>query len=139
MNKIIGQNLCKFRKANNFTQEQVAEYLGINRSTYSNYELGEREMPFELLERSADLFGCDLAILLEEDEALVDELMLCSFRIDDLSANDLKQIAAFKRIVKNYMKMNQLQQAHTFIKTVQAKGSILPSIDFNTFVSSVIM
>lgn len=32
-----------------------------------------------------------------------------------------------------------IEQAHTFIKTVQAKGSILPSIDFNTFVSSVIM
>lgn len=111
MNKIISQNLCKFRKANNFTQEQVAEYLEINRSTYSNYELGEREMPFDLLERAADLFGCDLAILLEEDEDLVDELMFCSFRIDNLSANDLKQIAAFKRIVKNYMKMNQLQQA----------------------------
>ena len=110
MNKIIGQNLCKLRKANNFTQEQVAEYLGINRSTYSNYELGEREMPFELLERAADLFGCDLVLLLEENETVMDEMMLCSFRIDNLLADDLEQIAAFKRIVKNYMKMNQLLQ-----------------------------
>ena len=43
MDKIIGQNLCKLRKVNNFTQEQVAEYLGINRSTYSNYELGKEK------------------------------------------------------------------------------------------------
>ena len=108
MDNIIGQNLCKLRKANNFTQEQVAEYLGINRSTYSNYELGDREMPFELLERVADLLGCDLSVLMEEDEALVDEMMVCSFRVDDLSANDLEQIALFKRIVKNYVKMNEL-------------------------------
>lgn len=110
MDKIIGQNLCKLRKANNFTQELVAEYLGINRSTYSNYELGEREMPFELLERVADLFGCDLAVLMEEDEAIVNEMMICSFRVDDLSAEDLEQIAAFKCIVKNYVKMNELLQ-----------------------------
>lgn len=110
MDKIIGQNLCKLRKANNFTQEQVAEYLGINRSTYSNYELGEREMPFDLLERVADLLGCDLTVLMEEDEAVVDEMMICSFRVDDLSADDLEQIAAFKRIVKNYVKMNELLQ-----------------------------
>ena len=110
MDKIIGQNLCKLRKANNFTQEQVAEYLGINRSTYSNYELGDREVPFELLERVADLLGCDLSVLMEEDEALVDEMMVCSFRVDDLSANDLEQIAVFKRIVKNYVKMKELLQ-----------------------------
>ena len=110
MNEIIGRNLCKLRNANNFTQEQVAEFLDINRSTYSNYELGTREMPFDLLERAADLLGCDLIVLLEEKEEVVDEMMLCSFRIDNLSANDLEQIAAFKRIVKNYMKMNQLEQ-----------------------------
>lgn len=110
MDKIIGQNLCKLRKANNFTQEQIAEYLGINRSTYSNYELGEREMPFELLERIADLLGCDLHVLMEEDEAVVNEMMICSFRVDNLSAGDLEQIAVFKRIVKNYVKINELQQ-----------------------------
>lgn len=110
MDKIIGQNLYKLRKANNFTQEQIAEYLGINRSTYSNYELGEREMPFELLERTADLLGCDLTVLMEEDETVVNEMMICSFRVDNLSADDLEQIAAFKRIVKNYVKMNELLQ-----------------------------
>lgn len=108
MNKIIGQNLYKLRNANNFTQEQIADYLNINRSTYSNYELGEREMPFELLEKVADLLGCELATLLEENEDIVDEMMVCSFRINNLSSNDLEQIATFKRIVKNYMKMNQL-------------------------------
>lgn len=108
MNKIIGQNLCKLRKANNFTQEQVAEYLNINRSTYSNYELGEREMPFDLLEQVADLLGCDLAVLMEENEEAVDEMMICSFRVNDLATDDLNQIAVFKRIVKNYMKMNEL-------------------------------
>ena len=67
-------------------------------------------MPFELLERTADLLGCDLTVLMEEDEAVVNEMMICSFRVNDLSADDLEQIAAFKRIVKNYVKMNELLQ-----------------------------
>ena len=108
MDKIIGQNLCKLRKANGFTQEQVANYLKINRSTYSNYELGDREMPLDLLEKSADLFGCDLSLLFEDNESVVDEMMVCSFRIDDLTPDDMEQIATFKSIVKNYMKMTQL-------------------------------
>jgi hypothetical protein len=40
----------------------------------------------------------------------VNEMMICSFRVDDLSAEDLEQIAAFKCIVKNYVKMNELLQ-----------------------------
>lgn len=32
-----------------------------------------------------------------------------------------------------------IEQAHTFLRKVQAKGSILPLIDFNTFVSPVIV
>ena len=67
-------------------------------------------MPFELLERIADLLGCDLTVLMEEDETVVDEMMICSFRVNDLSADDLEQIATFKRIVKNYVKMNELLQ-----------------------------
>ena len=48
MNKIIGNNLKKIRTISSFTQEDVAIALGINRSAYSNYESGEREMPIDL-------------------------------------------------------------------------------------------
>ena len=54
MNKTIGNNLKRLRDANRFTQEQLAVFLGINRSTYSNYEMGEREIPFTILEKAAD-------------------------------------------------------------------------------------
>ncbi len=108
MNKIVGRNLKRMREANRFTQEQLAGYLGIQRSAFSNYELGEREMPIELLERAADLLGCDLSLFFEEDEKTVGNMLTCAFRIDDLSSSDLKEIALFKAIVKNYLKMTQL-------------------------------
>lgn len=108
MNKVIGNNLKLLREANKFTQDQVASFLGINRSTYSNYETGDREVPLDVLEKVSDLYGCELHLLFEEDNSIIKEMLVCSFRVDNLSNSDMIEIAHFKNIVKNYIKMNQL-------------------------------
>lgn len=108
MSNIVGDNLKKLRDANRFSQEQVASFLGINRSTYSNYESGDREAPLDVLEKASDLFGCELHLLFEEDDAIVDNMLTCTFRVDNLSDSDMAEIASFKNVVKNYLKLNQL-------------------------------
>lgn len=96
------------REASGFTQEQVAQFLGIGRSAYSNYETGDRELPLEVMERLADLYGCDMYLLYEEDADVVKNMLTTAFRVDNLSADDMKQIAGFKAVVKNYLKMDML-------------------------------
>lgn len=108
MDKIIGRNLKMLREAHGFTQDQMSSFLNIKRSAYSNYELGEREMPLNLLEASANLLGCDLSLFFDENVENVRTMMTCAFRVDDLAADDLVQIAEFKLVVKNYLKMNRL-------------------------------
>ncbi len=108
MSNIVGDNLKKLRDANRFSQEQVASFLGINRSTYSNYESGDREAPLDVLEKASDLFGCELHLLFEEDDAIVDNMLTCTFRVDNLADSDMAEIASFKNVVKNYLKLNQL-------------------------------
>lgn len=108
MDAIIGNNLKRLREANRLTQEQVSTFLAINRSTYSNYESGDREPPLDVLEKASDLFGCEMSLLFEEDDKAVDEMLVCAFRIDNLSEHDLVEVAQFKKIVKQYQKMNQL-------------------------------
>lgn len=108
MNAITGRNLKALREANGYTQEKVSEYLGIGRSAYANYEAGERETPLEVLERAADLFGCELSMLFEEDETAVENMLVCAFRADDLSVEDMREVAAFKSIVMNYLKMERM-------------------------------
>ncbi len=108
MNAIVGGNLKLLREANKFSQEQVSSFLDINRSAYANYEVGDREAPIEVLERAANLYGCDLHLLFEEDKDVVKEMLVCAFRVDDLSKADMVEIANFKNVVKNYIKMNQL-------------------------------
>lgn len=109
MNKIIGKNLKKFRNFNRFTQDQVTGFLGLNnRSTYSNYESGDREVPFEILEKCADLYGCDLSLFLEENEQAETDILVCAFRADNITSSDMDEVAKFKNIVKNYLKLNTL-------------------------------
>ncbi len=107
-NLIIGRNLKSLREANNFTQEQVATYLSVNRSAYANYETGDREAPIEVLEKACSLFGCEMELLFDEDEKAVKNMLVCAFRADNLTPNDMEEISAFKEIVMNYMKMERL-------------------------------
>ncbi len=107
-NEIIGRNLKTLREANNYTQEQVAAFFGIQRSAYANYESGMRDMPIKILENASSLFGCDLELFFDEDENAVKNMLVCAFRADNLCADDLKEVAAFKDIVMSYMKMDKI-------------------------------
>lgn len=106
--ELIAKNLRLLRDANGFTQERLAAYLGIGRSAYSNYETGDREPPLNVMEDLADLYGCDLYDLYEDNADVLKGALATAFRVDNLSSEDMQQIAAFKRVVKNYMKMNML-------------------------------
>lgn len=107
-NIIIGRNLKSLREANNLTQGQVAACIGVNRPAYSNYESGIREAPIEVLEKACNLLGCEMELLFEENENAVKNMLVCAFRADNLSGEDLREVSSFKDIVMNYMKMERL-------------------------------
>lgn len=106
--KIIAKNIKLMREASNYTQENVASFLGIRRSAYSNYESGERELPLSCMEKLADLYGCDAYLLYEENADVVESMLATAFRVDDLSSSDMEQIAVFKRVVKNSLMMDTM-------------------------------
>lgn len=62
----FSENFKKFRKQKGLTQAQVAAYLGVTKSTISNYESGyvERLDSHERLARIAELFGVTINVLL---------------------------------------------------------------------------
>ena len=105
---IIAKNIKLMRQASNYTQENVASFLGIGRSAYSNYESGDRELPLSCMEKLADLYGCDAYMLYEENESVIEDMLATAFRVDNLSPADMEQIAAFKRVVKNSMMMDTM-------------------------------
>lgn len=110
VDQIIGENLKKIRIASDYTQEQVAKFIGIERSAYSNYEGGTRAVPYDILENIANLFGCEPAVLFNDDTQTDNEILATAFRISDVEEEDLKEIANFKNIVKSYLKMERILQ-----------------------------
>lgn len=60
----FAQILRGLRAQQGWTQPQLAQRLGVSRSTVSMYERGEREPDFAMLDRIADLFGVDANQLL---------------------------------------------------------------------------
>ena len=105
---IIAKNIKLLRQASNYTQENVASFLGIGRSAYSNYESGDRELPLSCMEKLADLYGSDAYMLYEENESVIEDMLATAFRVDNLSPADMEQIAAFKRVVKNSLMMDTM-------------------------------
>ena len=112
MNEIIGRNIRELRKANKFTQNDIANFLGIERSAYANYEAGKRNFPLLLLEKTADLLGCELCVLFEKDINSLKNVLTCAFRIDNLGTQDMEQVAKFKNIVINYLKMKRIENEY---------------------------
>ena len=109
MDKIIAHNLKKLREVAHYTQDEVASAIGITRSAYSNYESGDREVPYDVLEKASDFFGCEMSILFEENENVDAMILAAAFRIDGLSSEDAKEIRKFKDVVKSYIKMTAIE------------------------------
>ena len=57
-------NLVNARKALKKTQQEMADYLGISRQAYSNYETGKREPDYETLLKLGEYLDCSIDYLL---------------------------------------------------------------------------
>jgi len=55
------------RNRDHLSQSELADKLGVAKSTISMYEVGKREPDFETLEAIADLFNVDMNFLLGKD------------------------------------------------------------------------
>ena len=105
---MVGKNLKLLREVNGFSEKQMAQFLGVEESTYNNYESCTEDMPLETMEKTADLFGCDLIIFYEEDDAKVRNALAYTFHVENLSANDMKELSYFNKIVNKYTKISKI-------------------------------
>jgi len=106
----VGRNLQALRQRHGLPQERLAEYLGVARPMISYYENAERPIPLEHLEKLADFYGIDTYDLLEETPENQQTMVAFAFRADELQPEDMESIAAFRKVVKNYLKMKKVSQ-----------------------------
>ena len=56
------------RTDRDITQQELADYLELTRSTYSNYENGIRDIPIDVLVRIADFYKTSIDYLLQRTD-----------------------------------------------------------------------
>lgn len=105
MDKQLGKNIKTLRNKLGFTQEILANYLGISRVELNYYENGKRTMPSHLVTKASELFSVDEYDLYQEDEAIIQTNIAFAFRAESFLSTDLEAIANFKKIAMNYLKM----------------------------------
>lgn len=87
----FGEKLKEMRKANNLTQQQLADRLGVAKSVVSYYENGERFPSYDVLIKIARTFHISTDFLLGLDKK----------RTIDVSSLNEQDIAAIIRIIES--------------------------------------
>ena len=59
----IGENLRKLRESQNLSQQYVADYVGVERKTYMNWEAGESDVKSKFIPKLAELFNVEIGDL----------------------------------------------------------------------------
>ncbi|MGI6648496.1 MAG: helix-turn-helix domain-containing protein [Bacillota bacterium] len=69
---ILGHRIRQHREKKGFTQEQIADILGISRQAYIRLEKGAREVTFIEIKKIADYLGIHYSLItnVDDDESL---------------------------------------------------------------------
>lgn len=59
------RRLRDLREDRDLTQTQLVEIFGMHKTTYTNYEQGKREIPFELVIRLAEFYNVSIDYIAE--------------------------------------------------------------------------
>ncbi len=87
--KQIYEFLRELREQHSYRQEYIAKYLGITQQTYSNYELGLREIPLHHIIKLSNLYQVSTDYLLGIEHPYAGNINLSQEYLDGLSLHDL--------------------------------------------------
>ena len=106
----LGQRLRRARESSSLTQDEVANHLGVSRSTVAQIELGNRTVNGIELFRLAILFGKDLQSFVAEEEPEEENALVTLYRLhpDLSSTEDLRE--ALRRCLALGREMTRLEQ-----------------------------
>lgn len=100
-------NLVNARKALKKTQQEIADYLGISRQAYSNYETGKREPDYETLLKLGEYLDCSIDYLLgkkndpsQKAEVSDDDIKFALFGGGPVTDAQFEEVRQFARFIK---------------------------------------
>ena len=102
---IIGKRIQEKRKANGWTQEQLAEKLQVTVGYISQIERGITKVNLEMLGKLSNLYDCNVANLIADSNSESAQYMNNEFSslIDGLDSNEKRM---FKNMLESYVAEN---------------------------------
>lgn len=64
---MLGQNLRKLRSKTNYSQQDIADLLEIDRNTYANWENEKNDVKSEYIPKLANIFNVEISVLFEDE------------------------------------------------------------------------
>ncbi|MBQ7296136.1 MAG: helix-turn-helix transcriptional regulator [Clostridia bacterium] len=64
----VPESLRRIRKAHKLTQQDIANVLGVDRTTYTLYETGSTNPPIETLEKLSNMYNATIGYILGTEE-----------------------------------------------------------------------
>lgn len=102
----IAKKIKILRKARGYTQQQLAEMLGVQRATISNYEIGRRSPHIKELARLAEILGVNLEYFGVTNNDLTDLLAKARVVFDDDEIPTEEKAKVYKEILKLYLELD---------------------------------
>ena len=122
----FNDNLKEARLRSGLSQKEVAENIGVAKSTYSLYESGNREPNVNTIKKIADCLNVSADTLL----GLNDELTTLAAHFDgkEYTEDELNEIRQFAEFVKNKYGLNV---SNLYIAQVKQEFGIIERINYN--------
>lgn len=116
VNQSFGKNLVKYRKLCGFTQQEIADILNLNRTTYTKYETGVSEPSFEILKKIVAVYGVDVNAILgqEEFEKNLHDFVMPMYNL----TNEERELVGIYRMLSKEEKQEFMDKARE-IKTIK--------------------
>lgn len=102
----VGEIFKEIRSKCGFTQDQMATFLGVDRTMITKYEKGERMLGVGTLEKACEIFGCNLNVLRGIEEY---KPMAVAYRAKDLTIEDMEAICMVQRIALNLRRIKEYE------------------------------
>jgi len=108
------ERLKKLRENNNYTQKQVADYLGISPNTFSKMEKGRRNMNSVTLDKLCLLYNCSSEYLFGKSDDYTGNNETVTNRDRLKIPSDIEKIDLFA-----ISKMNQVARYLKFLRKIE--------------------
>ena len=99
MSNNFNENLKEARLKSGYSQKEVAEKIGVAKSTYSLYESGNREPNVDTIKKISDILKVSADTLLGLEEEPI--TLAAHFDDDEYTEDELEEIRQFAEFVKN--------------------------------------